>query len=398
MSFQEMFVVDSFFDGEKLHDSGETMILVEDGVIRDVVESGAPSQSNGLPGHDVAVRRARFAMPSLFESHCHMFLDGEELDAPKRSAYLKGQRAAMFDVALENVERYRARGISGVRDAGDVHGINFDLREAVKGTGFTIVCAGKGIRKRKRYGSFMASEVDGSDSIVEAVSGVAKAGADTIKIVLTGIIDFENGCVKDQPQFTLEETRLAVKTAHDLGLKTFAHCSGRDGLEIAVEAGVDSIEHGFFIDRSIVERMAERSIAWCPTFIPVSFQWAQPQYCGWSPTAVGKLRGILDNHCEHLRLAHELGVQLLAGSDGGSYGVRHGVGLLEELVLMHEAGVPLEAVLRAATSEPRKHMKLPCNSIKVGSAADFITLDESPFKNINVFQSLVKAEALSQAS
>ena len=397
MNSKEIIVAKSYFDGEKLHDSGEVRILVENGVTLDVIEGEVPLLPKDFLGSDVPVRRVSFVMPSLFEAHCHLFLDGEELDAPKRSAYLKGSRESMLKVALENVERCRARGITGVRDAGDVHGINLEVRDAVKASGFTVVCAGKGIRKRKRYGSFMAGEVDDAKTIVESINTVAALGADTIKIVLTGIIDFENGCVKDQPQFTLEETRLAVKTAHDLGLKTFAHCSGRDGLEIAVEAGVDSIEHGFFIDRSIVERMAERSIAWCPTFIPVNFQWAQPQYCGWSATAVGKLRGILDNHQEHLRLAYELGVPLLTGSDAGSYGVRHGVGLIEELLLMHEAGIPLDAVLKASTGDARKHMKLPSNSIKAGSKADFITLDESPFKDIDALKALMRTEVLCPA-
>lgn len=393
MESREILVVESYFDGERLHEPGEARILVENGVVRDALEGSVPLLPQEFLGPEVRTRRAKFAMPSLFEAHCHLFLDGEELDAPKRSAYLKGERSKMLAVAFANVERYRSRGVSGVRDAGDVHGINLEVREAVRAKGFTVVAAARGVRKRKRYGSFMAGEVDDAKGAAEAVAKAAAAGADAVKIVLTGIIDFENGCVKDQPQFSLEETRAVVKAARDLGLKTFAHCSGRDGLEIAVEAGVDSIEHGFFIDKSIVERMAERSIAWCPTFIPVEFQWAQPRYCGWSQTAVGKLRGILDNHQENLRLAHELGVQLLAGSDAGSYGVRHGVGLIEEIELLHGAGIPLEAALKAATSAPRKHMKLPSNSIKPGGKAEFVELEESPFKAASALKALMKSEA-----
>ncbi len=364
-------IVESYFDGERLRAGGPFEIAVSNGQIKSI-EKAAP----GAKG-------SAFAMPSLFEGHCHLFLDGEELDALKRSTYLKGSRESMLKTALENVERYRACGVSGVRDAGDAQGVNFEVRKLVAGTGFKVLCAGKGIRKRKRYGSFMASEVDDAPSLAAAVRDAASAGADTVKIVLTGIIDFENGVVKDQPQFSLEELRVAVSTARERNLKTFVHCSGLDGLKLAVDAGVDSIEHGFFMDRSIVEGMAERGIAWCPTFIPVHFQMANPHYCGWSPASVRNLKAILENHKQCLRWAHELGVPILAGSDGGSYGVKHGAGLLEELELMLEAGIPLEAVLRSATTELRRLYGLPSNAIKPGSVAGFIVLEESPFKSLS---------------
>ena len=83
----------------------------------------------------------------------------------------------------------------------------------------------------------------------------------------------------------------------------------REGLAVAVAAGVDSIEHGFFMSRDVLARMRDRQLAWVPTFCPVHFQWAQPQAVGWNPNTVGNLRRILDAHAEHLRIARELGVR-----------------------------------------------------------------------------------------
>ena len=372
----EILEVKSFFDGNKFHDKGPYTILIANGKYHSWFQGATEKNHSLIPEffrqEGFHRKSEEFIMPSMAESHCHIFLDGDELDAKKRSAYLKLPREELLEKAWSNLERYKAEGIRVIRDAGDIHGINIELRDALRNSDMTLISAGHGMRKKKRYGSFMAHEVEDKSSIREAVLKIA-GRADVIKIILTGIIDFENGTVKDPFQFDSEETRLIVETAHQKGLKTFAHCSGIEGLRVAVEAGVDSIEHGFFMDENIIEQMALKKIAWVPTFIPVHFQWFRPEYCGWNPVAVDKLHAILENHSKHLRMAHSMGVQILAGSDGGSYGVKHGEGLLEELALMRNAGLPTEAVLHAATLAPREHFNLPSNAISVGNTADYIT-------------------------
>ena len=115
-----------------------------------------------------------------------------------------------------------------------------------------------------------------------------------------------------------------VETAHAAGRKVMTHCSGLKGLAVAAGAGVDSIEHGFFMDRTTLALMRDKQLAWTPTFCPVHFQWARPDAAGWSAQTVGHLRRILDAHAEYLLLAHNMGVRLLLGTDAGSMGVKHG--------------------------------------------------------------------------
>lgn len=364
----ETIAVKSLFDGNKLHK--DKIIKINNGII----EMIAPQEEINTSD----IRSENFVMPALFESHCHLFLDGEELDTSKRTEYLKSDYNTMLDMALQNIKRYQENGITGVRDAGDIKLINMKVRDLVKESGFTVICPGQAIRKRKCYGSFMALEVDDAKSLVSTIEKLAGTGVDTIKIILTGIIDFEKGCVKDMPQFSLQELTEGVNAAHDLGKTVFAHCSGRDGLEIAVKAKVDSIEHGFFMEQSVLEQMKEYDIAWCPTFMPVNFHMENPEYCAWNQESVNGLKRILENHDKNLYLAETLGILLLAGTDAGGYGVSHGLGLWQELKLIKKAGLSLESVLRSATSVPRKRFKLKSNSIAVGNNADFICLPQCP--------------------
>ena len=376
------------FDGQRF--LGPSTIQVENGVFHAILHGTAlPSESLPPLFFDPVVprERAAFVMPPMAEAHCHIFLEGDELDDAKRAEHLKAPRETLLATARKNLGKYRDAGITVLRDAGDIHGVNLAVRAVARDMGMTIHAAGAGLRRVKRYGSFMANEV--ADDLVGAVTRLAE-NADVIKIILTGIIDFANGVVKGAPQFTLEETQLIVDTAHALGKKTFAHCSGLDGLRVAVMAGVDSIEHGFFMNREILEGMARGNLAWVPTILPVHFQWEHPQYGGWDDATRGRLRDILDNHAECLREAESLGIRILAGSDGGSFGVRHGAGLLEELRLLRETGLSAETVLTAATSAPRQHFGLAGGFIRPGEPAEYLMLPASPRADFSILQNAAR--------
>ena len=352
---------ESYFDGTRFHTDGPYTLTMRDGVIREIWSGGAEPI---VP----------FLMPGLVEAHAHLFLDGDELNQQVRADYLKAPRAEMLAVARRNVAANLAAGITLVRDAGDIHGINTQIKAecATRSDVVPAICsAGRALRKAKRYGSFMAVETTDRDSIVQTIRQLAPQ-ADQLKILLTGIIDFENGTMKGGVQFDLEETKLIVQTAHELGLRTFAHCSGADGLRIALAAGIDCIEHGFFMEPEFVRQMAEAGTAWVPTFLPVYFQYDQPQHCGWNAATVAKLWTILERHFAMIGLAGQLGVPVLTGSDAGSYGVPHGRGLIEELFLLRRAGLPVEKVLAAATCAPRQHWGYPSAEIAPGNRADMV--------------------------
>ncbi len=374
-------VVPDWFDGERRHRDGPFTFRVKGGVV-DEIAAGDHGAALGARG--IAIERGGFLMPGLVDSHAHLFLDGRSIDGKLRAENLRQPLDKLVDAARASARQARACGVTLVRDAGDRHGINNRIRaEALSGTSAAsglprVRSGGLGIKRARRYGAFMAADVSDEQSIVESVTRLA-ADNDEVKIILTGIIDFDAGAVTDAPQFTLAEAELIVRTARAAGRSTFAHCSGEQGRAIAAAAGVGSSEHGFFMNRATLETMTANGVAWTPTFSPVHFQWAHPEAAGWSPRTVGNLRRILDDHARHLRLAHELGVRLLLGTDAGSMGVEHGHAVLDEIERFLDAGLTLEATLHAATAGARRHFGEAQPTLAASAPFDALLLARSPF-------------------
>jgi len=362
-----IWVTNGYFDGERFFEDGPYTIAAVDGRIQSIIAgdfAGALSAEYLLSADaDVGVDRVPFLMPGLVEAHAHLFLDGAELDTATRAAYL---------------------------NAGDIHGINTAIKAEIQGRDCVpnIRSAGRAIRKNKRYGSFMAVEAADSAGIASVIDEIAP-NADDIKVLMTGIIDFKTGQMAGSPQFNMHEARLIVSMARSCGKKTFTHCSGLDGLSIAVDAGMDSIEHGFFMNTDILERMADKQTAWVPTFSPVAFQRDRPELAGWDTDTVARLDVILDNHYRHLFKAHQLGVPIVAGSDAGSYGVPHGTGLVDELFHAEHAGIPVAANLASATSVPRRLWGCASANIQVGNRIDMIAVTGSPREKLDHVRNVV---------
>lgn len=310
-------------------------------------------------------------LPGLIEAHAHLFLEGGELDFGKRAEYLKQDAGALFANAMARLEKLVGLGVVGVRDAGDKDGVGLAISRLCKArqssagvppasgsAGQTetpgllmpyLDSPGAAIHHRGRYGSFMGGAIEDYASPAECVAARVAAGADRIKLIPTGIINFKKGAVTTEPQMTVDELRELVAAAQAAGRQTFAHASGDAGIECVVESGIDSVEHGFFVRDDQLARMRDRRIAWVPTFAPVQAQLDHAARMGWDETVAGHLRRILDNHATSLARAHSMGVIIIAGSDAGSCGVAHGLGFLYELELMERAGMPAIAVVNAAT-------------------------------------------------
>jgi imidazolonepropionase-like amidohydrolase len=345
-------------------------------------------------------------LPGLVDAHTHLFLEGGELDLAKRAAYLKQTPEALLAAAWPRMEKLARLGFAGVRDAGDKDGVGLALSRACKQQGgwssLSVATTGAGmetgahlampyldspgaaIHHRGRYGSFMGGAIEEHASPAACVAARVAAGADRIKLIPTGIINFQQGAVTAEPQMTVEELRECVGAATGAGRQTLAHASGDAGIERVVESGVDSVEHGFFMRDDQLTRMRDRHIAWVPTFAPVQVQVDEAARYNWDANVTGNLQRILDAHAASLLKAHQLGLSILAGSDAGSCGVPHGFGLLYELELMEQAGLPAGAVIHAATGAPADRLAFgqKFGRIAPGWLSRFILTRHSPLDTV----------------
>lgn len=348
-------------------------------VIRDahLVYDGARILHAGVESPDPALVRAGqaapdlvlpdfTALPGLTDAHTHLFLEGGELDPARRADYLKLTADDFQGRAEARLARLIAIGVTAVREAGDKYGVGLNLqarsRSPEAGLMPYVDAPGAAINHQGRYGSFMARPVEEQGTPEGAVDDRIAAGAHRIKLLATGIINFEKGAVTAKPQMPADELAQFVAASNARGKQTMVHCSGNDGVANCLAAKVDSIEHGYFVDDEQLARMRDLDTAWVPTFAPVQFQFDAAATLGWSDLVCSNLQRILDGHARSLARAGELGVRIVAGSDSGSHGVAHGWGFLQELELMERAGLSAAQVLRSATG---------AGSERLGYAGDF---------------------------
>jgi imidazolonepropionase-like amidohydrolase len=347
---------------------------------REVLNAGQGAPDCDLPGFTL--------LPGLIDAHTHFFLEGGQLDPDKRSAWLKQSPAELLNHAVARLETVARLGIIAARDAGDKDGVGLALSKLCARADRPLMpyvdSPGAAIHAQGRYGGFMAEPFEDCLTPAQCVAARVKAGADRIKLIPTGIINFKKSAVTAKPQMTAESIAGFVAAARSFGKQTLAHASGDAGIERVIDGGVDSVEHGFFVRDDQLMRMRDREIAWVPTFAPVRSQVDHADWMHWDAQVIANLKAILDRHAVSLVKAHAMGVQIIAGSDAGSYGVAHGLGLLYELELMERAGLSSLAVINSATGAGAKRLafKEKFGQIKPGFLSRFVVTKHSPLEGV----------------
>jgi imidazolonepropionase-like amidohydrolase len=327
-------------------------------------------------------------LPGLIDAHTHLFLEGGELDTRKRAAHLKQTPDHLLESACVRLEKLVRLGVAAIRDAGDKNGVGLALSQLYAKADRPVMpyvdSPGAAIHRRGRYGTFMAQPMEDYSSPRSCVASRIHAGARRIKLIATGVVNFKKGAVTAEPQMTSQEIGEFVSATASFGKQTFAHASGDDGIERVIQGGVDSIEHGFFVRDDQLLKMCDQQIAWVPTFSPLQKQIDHAEQIGWDAQTVDNLNRILDQHALSLLHAREIGVHVIAGSDAGSYGVQHGIGLFDELELMERAGLPPVAVINSATGAGSKRLAFgeKFGQIMPGFLPRFILTRHSPLQGI----------------
>jgi imidazolonepropionase-like amidohydrolase len=222
------------------------------------------------------------------------------------------------------------------------------------------------------------SVANGVAEVREVVRKMVRAGADVIKCATTGGASSRPAHGPRDSAFNLDEMQALVDEAQALDRRVMCHALGGRGLDIAIEAGVNSIEHGSYLDENPrhLERMAERNIFFVPTLLVYEYHRKSPQ-----PHVRERAQALVENHVASIRRALQIGVKVVAGTDAGGHGHPANAGELDCLV---KAGMTPMQALQAGTSWAAECLgwEDDLGTVAAGKLADLVVVNGDPLADI----------------
>ena len=336
-------------------------------------------------------------MPGLMDMHTHFYTQFSP------SVYSEGFTMNEADYALRGAtfaEKTLMSGFTTVRELGDNNQISVALKKAIaKGyiKGPRIYAAGKSIATTGGHAdptnglayALMADPgpkegvINGPDDARKAVRQRYKEGSDLIKITATGGV-LSVAKSGSNPQFTDEELAAIVSTAKDYGMKVAVHAHGKEGMERAIRAGVDSIEHGTYMDKNTMSMMRKQGTYFVPTISAGKWAEEKSRIAGFFPDLVKPKAATIGGRIQQTFAdAYKAGVKIAFGTDAGVY--EHGNNW-REFIYMTEAGMPALEAIHSATIEGARLLGVAdeLGSIKAGKLADIVAVQGDPLQDINL--------------
>lgn len=352
-------------------------IHVSDGAIQEI--------STRKPNGDVPVHEAAFLAPGLIDMHVHYVWDGS-VD-PVQSLESQSHTEIVLE-AVQNARKQLEGGITTVRDVGGTDDVAIDVGGAIKqgkipgprtfASGRTIIISGG-------HDPFWGIESDGVDAVRSAVRQLRSKGADLIKVSATGGVYGQ--AVGEKPgasELSYAELEAIVDEASRFGLQVAAHAVGREGIRNAVEAGVDTVEHGNLMDEDTLNLLLEKEIALDPTLYTyrnIALTDSIPDY------AQANAQTVYESHAEVFKKAVNNSARILAGSDAGSPELPH-PSLHRELKCLVEFGQTPTESLTSATLEPAEQLERPeLGVLEPGTPADIVGFAADPREDISITES-----------
>jgi imidazolonepropionase-like amidohydrolase len=340
--------------------------------------------------------RQHTVMPGLMDMHTHFYIQFSP------TVYSEGFTMNEADLALRGAsfaEKTLLSGFTTVRELGDNHLISTALKKAIaKGyiNGPRIFAAGKSLATTGGHADpsngvahkLMADPgpkegvINGTDDARKAVRQRYKEGSDLIKITATGGV-LSVAKSGSNPQFTDEELAAVVSTAKDYGMKVAVHAHGKEGMERAIKAGVDSIEHGTYMDKETIAMMRKHGTYLVPTISAGKWAEEKSQIAGFFPELVRPKAATIGSKVQQtFAAAYKAGVKIAFGTDAGVF--EHGQNW-REFIYMTEAGMPPLEAIHSATIEGARLLGVAAElgSIKVGKIADIIAVPGDPLQDIH---------------
>ncbi len=258
------------------------------------------------------------------DCHIHMVLDGYNwrtaIDRHTQKPDEAFIRQALF--------RYQQMGYTYLRDGGDRWGVGKKARELAREYGITYRTPLSPLHRKGHYGGFIGTSYETLKEYEALVVSTKEKGGDFIKIMVSGLMDFDRFGVLTEPGLPKEEIRQLIHIAHEAGMAVMVHANGARTVEAAASAGVESVEHGAYLDKDALAAMEEQGTVWVPTLSTVANLRGTGRF---SEAAVEK---ILESTKENL--ANYKGL-VAPGTDAGAWAVPHGID--SEEALLGEIGI-----------------------------------------------------------
>ncbi len=356
---------------------------LEDGHIKAVAAAGQFGSDWSGPDVQVIDATGQTIIPGLINMHDHLAM--RDLIGNPIWVVEAGVVELTLNAVRNSLTALR-RGWTTIRDLGAPFGIGLKMRDLIAAgrlPGPRVVACGAPIVVTGGHGWPICLEADGPDAVRQAARQQLKEGADYIKVMASGDPHAMPGFEQTIPEMSLPEIRAAFEEAQLRGKPTATHCMGTIALANVLEAGVDTVEHGFYLNDELAERMARQGASLDPTLSSYGIQTVNPKRQRgekWNADHQVLLQPMRDAFEAALRND----VRIVVGTDTGGF-------FAEELALMREYGMAPMATLVAATLNAAEAMKMGdrLGSIDEGKIADLVILGSDPLADPYAIEDVV---------
>lgn len=251
------------------------------------------------------------------DCHIHMVLDAKDW----KQAIARHSTGPDIPYIRSILRSYQELGYTYLRDGGDRWGVSAAARELAPEYGIQYATPLAPVSKEGHYGGFIGQQFSNFREYALLVAEHRQQGANFIKIMISGLMDFRNFGVLSQEGLSAADIREMVHIAHEEGFAVMAHANGARVLEAAAAAGVDSVEHGAYADKDALHAMAESGLVWVPTVSTVGNLLNSHDPDRFDKAQVHQ---ILANFLENIACFSDLGGMIAPGTDAGAWAVPHG--------------------------------------------------------------------------
>ncbi len=380
--------------------NGEVSRAVTIRIVNNEIAEITKGYAKGDKNDEVIDLKKLYVLPGFIDMHVH--LAQEYVPKAERESKIEPEFKTLF--AANAAKKTLYAGFTSVRNLGDGGMETISLREAINqglAIGPRIFTSGKTIATTGGHGdptngmpkdnytppSPEEGVIDSPQDAKKAVRQRYKDGADGIKITATGGV-LSVAKSGENPQFTDEELMAIVSTANDYGLWTAAHAHGKEGMKRAVLAGINSIEHGTYMDLEVMELMKAKGTYYVPTIMAGDWVAEKAKIPNFFPALVKpKAEKIGPKIQSTFAQAYKAGVKIAFGTDSGVSA--HGDNW-QEFILMTNAGMTNKDALKSATVEAAKLLGVQemLGQIKPGMFADIIAFKKNPLEDISIVENV----------